>query len=200
MSVQTPMESSVTQEILPGFKEQILPLFSRPELDMASLSVSGDNRSLLPVTAEVGSDECLASYVAVPAPSVQESRLVQDVQQSIRVTANEPVEREAAFVSDTMPQEQTSTQTAHLVASSSAVTSEVRPELMPDMFQQPQISDVVAQGVVAQSTIQPLTLTETATSESLAPMQTQPRPAESKAALELPKQQSLVISQHQLVD
>ena len=110
------------------------------------------------------------------------------------------MERKAAFVSDTMPQEETSTQTTHLVASSSAVTSEVRPELMPDMFQQPQISDVVAQGVVAQSTIQPLTLTETATSESLAPMQTQPRPAESKAAIELPEQQSLVISQHQLVE
>ena len=102
MSVQNPMESPVTQEILPGF-EQTLSLCRRPELDIASLSVSGDNRSLLPVTAKVGSDECLASYVAVPAPSVQ------DVQQSIRVTANEPMEREAAFVSDTMPQEQTST-------------------------------------------------------------------------------------------
>ena len=63
------MESSVTQEILSSFKEQILSLFRRPELDMASLSALGDNRSLLPVTTEVGSDECLASYVAVPAPS-----------------------------------------------------------------------------------------------------------------------------------
>ena len=64
------------------------------------------------MTAEVDSNEWLISYVAVPAPSVQETRLVQDVQQSIRVTANEPVEREN-----------------HLVASSSAVTSKVRPAL-----------------------------------------------------------------------
>ena len=94
------MKSSVTQEILSGFKEQILPLFSRPELDMASLSVLGDNRSLLPVTAEVGSNECLVSYVAIPAPSVQETRIVQDVQQSIQVTANESVGREAATRTD----------------------------------------------------------------------------------------------------
>ena len=90
------MGSPVTQEILSSFKKQILPLFSRSELDMTSLSVSGDNRSMLSVTAEVDSKEFLVSYVAVPAPSVQETRLVQDAQQSIRVTANEPVEREAA--------------------------------------------------------------------------------------------------------
>ena len=83
-----------------GFKELFLPLFSRLELDMASLSVSGDNRSMLSVTAEVGNDECLNSYVAVPASSVQETRLVQDVQQSIQVTANESVGREAATRTD----------------------------------------------------------------------------------------------------
>ena len=53
MSVQNPMESSVIQEILPGFKEQSLPLFSRSELDITSWSVSSDNLSLLPVTANV---------------------------------------------------------------------------------------------------------------------------------------------------
>ena len=100
MSVQNAMESSVTQEILPGFQKQILPLFSRPELDMTSLSVSGHNRSLLSVTAEVDSKECLVSYVTVLAPSVQETGLVQDVQQSIRVTANESVGREAATGTD----------------------------------------------------------------------------------------------------
>ena len=116
------MGSSVTQEILSGFKELFLSLFSRPELDMTSLSVSGHNRSLLSVTAEVDSKECLVSYVTVPAPSVQETGLVEDVQQSIQVTANESVEGEAA-------KEERSTQTAHLVASSSAVTSKVRPAL-----------------------------------------------------------------------
>ena len=94
------MESSETQEILSCFKELFLSLFSRPELDMASLSVSCDTRSLLPVTAEVDNDECLISYVAVPAPSVQETRIVQDVQQSIWVTANESVGREAATGTD----------------------------------------------------------------------------------------------------
>ena len=94
------MGSSETQEILPGFKELFLPLFSRLEQDMVSLSVSGDNHSMLSVTAEVGSKEFLVSYATVPAPSVQESRLVQDVQQSIRVTANESVGREAATRTD----------------------------------------------------------------------------------------------------
>lgn len=202
LSVQNPMESSVTQEIQTSFKEQVLPQFNRPELDTASCSVSGDSRSMLPVTVEVGSDECLASYVAVPVPTA-ESRLIHEVQQSVRVTANETVEREVEFVSDTLPKQQTITQTAHLVTSGSVVTSEVRPEQMPNTFQQA-ISDVIPQAsqaccILARPTIHPLTLTETATSESLAPMQTQ-RPVESKAALELPQQQSLLVSQHQLIE
>ena len=131
MSVQNAMESSETQEILPGLKELFLPLFSRPKLNMASLSVSGDNRSLLPVTGEVGSDEYLVSYVAVPASSVQESRIVQDVQQSIRVTANESVEREAATRTDE--------NTDGPFGCSSAVTSKVRPALeLPE--QQPLVT------------------------------------------------------------
>ena len=49
------------RDACPVSRNRFYPLFRRTELDMTSLSVSGDNRSLLPVTAEEGSDKRLAS-------------------------------------------------------------------------------------------------------------------------------------------
>ena len=159
-------------------------------------------QTILPVTQEVGSHEtlgkCPAALGAAPAEQLQ---VVQDVRQSVRVSTNQVVEREAEFVSDALPVQQTITQTAHLPANhTTAVTSQVRPELSTDDLKPSADWAVETCRIVAPSTMLPLTLTETSTQETVGSIVQPASAAPARAALEMPEQRSVVISEQLVVE
>ena len=205
------LESSITQEILAGYKEEVLNRFQMPEQQKASfnLSVTSSSQALLPVTAEVSKVESLGSCSpdakSASATQLMSIRPVQDVQQSVRVVTVETAERESAFVSDTLPHANTiHTLQQHQPSSScAAVTSEVTPELMPasaGVDTQNTHNVPCKAAVLPPPTMQPLDLTETSVNESLGQLQPCEHPTESRATLEVTERRSIVVSQPQAVE
>lgn len=193
-----PMEGSVTEFTLASVKEQALPSFS-PQQDVASFTVN-ISKGHVPVTSQVGSEETVASYSVPAVHKPQQLSVQHETHQSVRVSVQHPVERETDLSSaEAVPKAQTITHTAHLVASASAVTSQVTAEHMPDTLAPSEDTPQSGRLVPVAVSLLPLTLTETAPGESVAPI-AQATIESAKAAVDLGQHGSVIVFQSQLIE
>ena len=181
----------MVEQVTANAKEMDLPLFRKPDVSVASVSL---NANSVLVTSQVNSSECVGSYAPSSVPLTEKPLVLHSINIPLNVSLANAEEKEAELTSDTLPLKQTTKQMSHMVVASSAVTDEVRPEIMPNILADFAVGKVSVTDCRTEiPTLESLTLTETTAEGGVIPFDSE-NMEHVQAAISLSEKQPVVVS------